>query len=157
MEDLIKEYSLGYTMIWDAIEGLTEEELRYKPAPNKWSIHQILIHVTNSEISATPRLKKVLAEDEPILVSFDQDAWANTLSYDLLDREQYLHLFKLLRTSMQPILDNLTSEQSRRVGMYIDQERFTFKQLLEFRVQHVRDHIDQIERVKNSYREKQPN
>ncbi|WP_281216421.1 DinB family protein [Lysinibacillus capsici] len=157
MEDLIKEYSLGYTMIWDAIEGLTEEELRYKPAPNKWSIHQILIHVTDSEISATPRLKKVLAEDEPILVSFDQDAWANTLSYDLLDREQYLHLFKLLRTSMQPILDNLTSEQSRRVGMYIDQERFTFKQLLEFRVQHVRNHLDQIERVKNSYREKQPN
>lgn len=157
MEDLIKEYSLGYTMIWDAIEGLTEEELRYKPAPNKWSIHQILIHVTDSEISATPRLKKVLAEEEPILVSFDQDAWANTLSYDLLDREQYLHLFKLLRTSMQPILDNLTSEQSRRVGIYIDQERFTFKQLLEFRVQHVRDHIDQIERVKNSYREKQPN
>lgn len=157
MEDLIKEYSLGYAMIWDAIEGLTEEELRYKPAPNKWSIHQILIHVTDSEISATPRLKKVLAEDEPILVSFDQDAWANTLSYDLLDREQYLHLFKLLRTSMQPILDNLTSEQSRRVGIYIDQERFTFKQLLEFRVQHVRDHLDQIERVKNSYREKQPN
>ncbi|WNN74203.1 DinB family protein [Lysinibacillus capsici] len=157
MEDLIKEYSLGYTMIWDAIEGLTVEELRYNPPPNKWSIHQILIHVTDSEISATPRLKKVLAEDEPILVSFDQDAWANTLSYDLLDREQYLHLFKLLRTSMQPILDNLTSEQSRRVGMYIDQERFTFKQLLEFRVQHVRDHLDQIERVKNSYREKQPN
>ncbi|SPU38822.1 putative metal-dependent hydrolase [Lysinibacillus capsici] len=157
MEDLIKEYSLGYTMIWDAIEGLTEEELRYKPAPNKWSIHQILIHVTDSEISAIPRLKKVLAEEEPILVSFDQDAWANTLSYDLLDREQYLHLFKLLRTSMQPILDNLTSEQSRRVGIYIDQERFTFKQLLEFRVQHVRDHLDQIERVKNSYREKQPN
>jgi len=157
LEDLIKEYSLGYTMIWDAIEGLTEEELRYKPAPNKWSIHQILIHVTDSEISATPRLKKVLAEEEPILVSFDQDAWANTLSYDLLDREQYLHLFKLLRTSMQPILDNLTSEQSRRVGIYIDQERFTFKQLLEFRVQHVRDHLDQIERVKNSYREKQPN
>jgi len=144
-------------MIWDAIEGLTEEELRYKPAPNKWSIHQILIHVTDSEISATPRLKKVLAEEEPILVSFDQDAWANTLSYDLLDREQYLHLFKLLRTSMQPILDNLTSEQSRRVGIYIDQERFTFKQLLEFHVQHVRDHLDQIERVKNSYREKQSN
>lgn len=144
-------------MIWDAIEGLTEEELRYKPAPNKWSIHQILIHVTDSEISATPRLKKVLAEDEPILVSFDQDAWANTLSYDLLDHEQYLQLFKLLRTSMLPILNNLTSEQSRRVGMYIDQERFTFKQLLEFRVQHVRDHLDQIERVKNSYREKQPN
>ncbi|MNP51443.1 DinB superfamily protein [compost metagenome] len=82
MKELIKEYALGYTMLRDAIEGLTEEELHYKPAPDKWSIHQILIHVTDSEISSTSRLKKVLAEDEPTLISFDQDAWAKNLGYD---------------------------------------------------------------------------
>lgn len=78
MEDLIKEYALGYAMLRDAIEGLTEEEFRFKPAPDKWSFHQILIHVTDSEISSTSRLKKVLVEDEPTLISFNQDAWANT-------------------------------------------------------------------------------
>ncbi|MEB2298859.1 DinB family protein [Lysinibacillus xylanilyticus] len=155
MEELIKEYALGYTMLREAIEGLTEEELRYKPAPDKWSIHQILIHVTDSEISSTSRLKKVLAEDAPLLISFDQEAWANNLGYDLLDREQHLLLFKLLRSSMQPILDHLTSEQSKRVGVYVDQAKFTFKQLLEFRVQHVRNHLDQIERVKIAYQENQ--
>lgn len=31
-------------MLRQAIEGLSEEEFRYKPAPDKWSIHQILIH-----------------------------------------------------------------------------------------------------------------
>ncbi|MGE7910514.1 DinB family protein [Lysinibacillus xylanilyticus] len=155
MEELIKEYALGYTMLREAIEGLSEEELRYKPAPDKWSIHQILIHVTDSEISSTSRLKKVLAEDEPILISFDQDAWVNNLGYDLLDREQHLLLFKFLRSSMLPILDQLTSEQSKRVGVYVDQARFTFKQLLEYRVQHIRDHLDQIERVKNAYQENQ--
>ncbi|MGE7946266.1 DinB family protein [Lysinibacillus sp. NPDC093688] len=155
MEELIKEYALGYTMLREAIEGLTEEELRYKPSPDKWSIHQILIHVTDSEISSTSRLKKVLAEDAPLLISFDQEAWANNLGYDLLDREQHLLLFKLLRSSMQPILDHLTSEQSKRVGVYVDQAQFTFKQLLEFRVQHVRNHLDQIERVKIAYQENQ--
>ncbi|GIN88248.1 hypothetical protein J6TS2_46340 [Heyndrickxia sporothermodurans] len=155
MEELIKEYALGYSLLREAIEGLTEEELRYKPAPDKWSIHQILIHVTDSEISSTSRLKKVLAEDEPNLISFDQNAWANNLRYDLLDREQYLLLFKLLRSSMQPILENLTSEQSKRVGVYVDQGRFTFKQLLEYRVLHVRDHLAQIERVKKAYQENQ--
>lgn len=153
--ELIKEYALGYTMLREAIEGLTEEELRFKPAPDKWSIHQILIHVTDSEISSTSRLKKVLAEDEPILISFDQDAWANNLGYDLLDREQHLLLFKLLRSSMQPILDHLTSERSNRVGVYADQGRFTFKQLLEYRVQHIRDHLVQIERVKKAFQENQ--
>ncbi|MDD9268468.1 DinB family protein [Paenibacillus sp. GCM10023248] len=155
MEELIKEYALGYTMLREAIEGLSEEEFRFKPAPDKWSIHQILIHVTDSEISSTSRLKKVLAEDEPTLISFDQDAWANNLGYELLDREQYLLLFKLLRSSMQTILDNLTTEQSERVGVYADHGRFTFKQLMVYRIEHVRNHLAQIERVKKAYRDKQ--
>jgi hypothetical protein len=153
MEALIEEYGRGYAMIRKAIEGLAEEELRFKPAPDKWSIHHILIHVTDAEVLSTHRLKKVLAEQEPLLLSFDQDAWANGLGYDLLDREQYLLLFQLLRSSMQPILDHLTNEQSERVGVYDDAERCTFKQLLEFRVEHVRGHLAQIERVREAYRQ----
>ncbi|MED4781609.1 DinB family protein [Brevibacillus choshinensis] len=152
MKELIEEYSRGYTMLREAIEGLSEEELRFKPAPDKWSIHQILIHVTDSEILSTHRLKKVLAEEEPLLISFDQNAWANNLGYDLQDREQSLLLFQMLRSSLQAILDHLTSEQSERVGVYADEGRFTFTQLLEYRVNHVRDHLAQIERVKEAYR-----
>lgn len=140
-------------MLQEAIEGLSEEELCFKPAPDKWSIHQILIHLTDSEILSTHRLKKVLSEEEPLLISFDQDAWPNNLGYDLLDREEHLLLFQLLRSSMLPILNNLTSKQCERVGVYEDAGRFTFKQLLEYRVQHVRDHLAQIERVKEAYRQ----
>jgi uncharacterized damage-inducible protein DinB len=153
LEDLIKAYVSGYAMLHEAIEGLTEEALRYKPAADAWSIHQIIIHLTDSEMSSTSRLKKVLAEDEPTLMSFDQNAWANNLGYDVLDREQYLLLFNLLRSSMLTILDNLTREQSERVGVYVDGKRFTFKQLLEYRVEHVRSHLAQIERVKKAYRD----
>ncbi|KQL45766.1 hypothetical protein AN963_12000 [Brevibacillus choshinensis] len=152
MKELIEEYGHGYTMLRQVIEGLSEEALRFKPAPDKWSIHQILIHVTDSEILSTHRLKKVLAEEEPLLISFDQNAWANNLGYDLLDREQALLLFQMLRSSMQTILVHLTSEQSERVGVYADAGRFTFTQLLEYRVNHVRDHLAQIERVKEAYR-----
>ncbi|TQR19096.1 DinB family protein [Psychrobacillus vulpis] len=152
MEELIKEYGRGYRMLREAIEGLSEEELRYKPSPDKWSIHQILIHVADSEILSTQRLKKVLSEDEPLLMSFDQDAWANGLGYDRLDREHHLLLFQLLRASMLPMLEQLTNEQGERVGVYPDAERFTFKELLEYRVDHVRGHLAQIERVRNAYR-----
>ncbi|MNP29834.1 hypothetical protein D3C76_1228790 [compost metagenome] len=54
---------------------------------------------------------------------------------------------------MKTILENLTREQSERVGVYVDQGRFTFKQLMEYRVQHVRNHLAQIERVKKAYQE----
>jgi hypothetical protein len=155
MEALIKEYGCGYNMLRVAVEGLTEEELCFKPAPDKWSIHQILIHVADSELVSTQRLKKVLSEDEPLLMSTDQEAWANVLGYDQLDREPYLLLFDLLRSSMLPILAKLTAEQAEREGVYADAGRFTFKQLLEYRVQHVRGHLAQIERVRKAYRESQ--
>lgn len=154
MISLIEEYSRGYKMLRESIKGLSEEEIRFKPGKNKWSIHQIIIHITDSELVSTHRLKKVLSEAEPILTSPDQDAWANSLDYEQLDREQYLLLFKILRSSMLPILRNLTTEQIERVGVYADAGRFTFKELLEFRVQHIRGHLDQIERVKKAFKEK---
>ncbi|MFF0826471.1 DinB family protein [Brevibacillus sp. NPDC003359] len=153
MEVSIEEYIRGYSMLREAIEGLTEDELRFKQGPDKWSIHQILIHVTDSEILSTHRLKKVLAEEEPLLISFDQRAWVDNLAYDLLDREQYLQLFQMLRCSMQTILETLTSDQFERVGVYADAGRFTFKELLEYRVEHVRDHLAQIERVRAAYKQ----
>lgn len=153
MDTWIEEYSRGYKMLLEAIEGLTEEELRFKSAPGKWSIHQILIHVTDSEILSTHRMRKVLAEKEAFLYSFDQDSWVNELGYDQLDREEHLLLFQSLRNSMLPILNNLTAQQAEREGVYPDGARFTFKELLEYRVQHVRDHLAQIERVREAYRQ----
>ncbi|WP_163103433.1 DinB family protein [Peribacillus alkalitolerans] len=152
MEALIEEYGRGYKMLRKAIENLSEEELHYKPSEDKWSIHQILIHLTDSEMVSTQRLKKVLSEENPLLLSFDQDAWVLGLAYEQLDREQYLLLFDLLRSSMLPILKQLTVDQVERVGVYADAGQFTFKQLLEYRVQHVRGHLSQIEKVKKAYR-----
>lgn len=94
MEKLIEEYRQGCEPLREAVEGLSEEELRFQPAPDKWSIHQLLIHVTDSEILSTHRLRKVLAEEEPLLLSFNQEAWVDHLGYERLDREQHMLLFK---------------------------------------------------------------
>nr|WP_309139169.1 DinB family protein [Brevibacillus sp. RS1.1] len=99
-------------------------------------------------------MRKVLAEEEANLYSFDQDSWVNGVGYDQLDLEQHLLLFQLLRNSMLPILTNLTIQQSERVGVYPDRARFTFKELLEYRIQHVRVHLAQIERVREEYRQR---
>jgi uncharacterized damage-inducible protein DinB len=153
VKKLIEEYRCGYGLLLDAIEGLNEEELRFKPSPNQWSIHEIIIHVADSEMVSTQRMKKVLVEESPVLESFDQEAWAKKLRYEDLDRETYLLLFKLHRSSMVPVLEGLNAEQSKRVGMYTDAGPFTFRQLLEYRVQHVRGHLAQIERMKEAYRQ----
>lgn len=154
MQALIEEYSRGFTMLRESINELSEEEIRYNPGKDKWSIHQIIIHLTDSELVATHRMKKVLSEPEPLLPAPDQDAWASSLVYEQLDREQYLLVFKMLRSSMLTILHNLTTAQFERIAVYPDGARLTFKDLLEFRVDHIRGHLDQIERVRKDFREK---
>ncbi|MCM3289679.1 DinB family protein [Paenibacillus sp. MER 180] len=151
MEKLIEEYKQDYVLLREAVEGLSEEELHFHPAPDKWSIHQVVIHVTDDEILSTHRLRKVLAEEEPLLLSFDQNAWSDNLGYELLNLEQHLLLFQTLRASMLPLLENLTPEQLERVGKYPDGVQYTFKELLKLRTQHVRDHLAQINRVKQAY------
>lgn len=64
-KSLIEGHSQDYALLREAVNELSEEELRFKPAPDKWSIHQIVIHVTDSEVLSTHRLRKVLAEEEP--------------------------------------------------------------------------------------------
>jgi uncharacterized damage-inducible protein DinB len=151
MEKLLEEYRYGYHLLREATRGLSEEELRFKPEADKWSIHQILIHVVDSELVSTQRMKRVLSEEAPLLMSFDQDTWANTLEYEKLDREQHLLLFKFLRSSMLPILAQLPAQKWERVGIYADAGPFTLKQLLEYRVDHVRGHLAQIARVREAY------
>ena len=153
MKALIAEYFRGHDLVREAIAGLTEEELRFKPAPDKWSIHEIIIHLADAEIVGVSRLKKVLAEDRPLLTSYDQDAWANSLEYDRQDREHHLLLFKMLRESMQPSLETLSAEQSERIGMHDEAGELSFRQLMERYVSHVRDHLGQIERVKTACRQ----
>ncbi|KEQ27687.1 DinB family protein [Paenibacillus tyrfis] len=153
MEALIEEYGRGYELLREAVKGLMEKELRFKPAPDKWSIHEILIHLADSELVSTQRLKKVLAQDEPLLMSWEQDVWVKNLGYEKQDREQHLLLFQMLRAHMQPVLVHLTADQSERVGVYEDGARLTFRQMLEYRVKHVRIHLAQIEGVKEAYRQ----
>ncbi|WP_342772408.1 DinB family protein [Brevibacillus fluminis] len=118
MEALIEEYGRRSVMLREAIEDLAEEEFCFKPALDKWNIHQIIIHVADSEILSTHRLIKVLAEESRYKFPLTKMHGQKNLRYDLLDREQHLHLFQLLRSSMPTILDHLTVEQSERVGLY---------------------------------------
>lgn len=148
MDKLIQEYAEGYSHLRQAVEQISSEELAFKPAPGKWSIHEILIHLADAEIIGLQRMKKVLAENEPMLTVYDQDAWANRLGYADQDAEKHLQLFRLLRESFLPTLRRLSEEEWDRCGIHEEAGLLTMRQLLERYVNHVRDHLKQIERVK---------
>src|SRR5450631_740054 len=64
-----------------AVSGLPDKTLRYKPAPDKWCILEILAHLADMEILYAYRMRQMIADKKPVLAVIDQDDWARNLGY----------------------------------------------------------------------------
>ncbi|MFJ8259170.1 DinB family protein [Peribacillus asahii] len=73
MEQLIEQYKQGYFKIVKELEGLTKEQLLFKPSEKSWSIREVIIHISDAELVYIHRMKAILSEDTPILTAFEQD------------------------------------------------------------------------------------
>ncbi|WP_129728946.1 DinB family protein [Ectobacillus funiculus] len=151
MEQLVEQYKQGYSKILKELEGLTEEQLLFKPSEKSWSIREIIIHVSDAELVHIHRMKAVLSEDNPILTAFDQDLWTTRLNSQYVDHQLYLQLFKSMRESFLPILHHLTEQDYLRIGTHNQAGQLTFKEILEHSIEHVDTHIRQIRRIKNLF------
>src|SRR5689334_20231438 len=57
---LIEQFFVGGANLRRAVEGLTPAELKAKPGPGKWSIHENVIHLLDSDNIAIDRMKRIL-------------------------------------------------------------------------------------------------
>ena len=79
------------------IEGVAETRLRLKPAPDKWSVTEILAHMAEDELSSSWRYRQILEHDGPELLGFDQEMWARLGNYASWKPQEALEMFRLLR------------------------------------------------------------
>jgi hypothetical protein len=147
-DNLLAAFSAGPARLRHAIEGLTESELRARPrGPNKWSIHEIVIHTAESEVQGTFRIRKVWSEPPQTLPVYDQDVWAKEIDYQGQDRsvrEGALHLLELLRQQTAPLFRRATDHDWAKWGTHPQFGRVTLRNLLELYADHVERHIDQV-------------
>jgi hypothetical protein len=151
MEELVQSYADGYNRFELAVEGISEDLLNYKPSPDKWSIKEVIIHVCDAEMVAIHRMKKVISEENPLLLKFDPDAWASRLGYADLDHGAYLLLFKALRQSMAAVLQNLQPSDWERTGIHNVAGKQTLHDIVAMFDKHVDRHIAQINRNKAAF------
>src|SRR5690554_1623724 len=85
---VIDQYQSASRSLSEAIAGLSPEELARTPPADVaatlggWSIQQVVIHLADAELVYAERMKRVIAEDDPPLLAFDQDRWATWLNYE---------------------------------------------------------------------------
>lgn len=144
----ITEFELAPQTIISAIKGLTRKQLFYHISNTEWNIHQVIIHLADTEIFFCERMRKVIAEEKPLLQSFDQDIWTNHLYYEKQDYHTALDLLIVQRKSTAGLLRVLPKEMWKRTGTQAEKVK-TLYDIFTTAKRHIPTHLQQIIDIKH--------
>jgi len=122
-------------------------KLRKRPAPEKWSVVEIMAHLAEVEIVTGWRLRSILAAPGTPIQSFDQDAWAAAGQYSRRDARKSLEQFRVLREANLAFLKSLSPEQRRLFGIHAERGEESIERLTQLIAGHDINHLEQIERI----------
>ena len=129
------------------IAGVPAARLRERPAPEKWSVSEIVAHLADSEIVGGFRIRLILGSPGTPIVAFDQDEWVTSGHYDKRDPHKSLEQFRVLREGNLALLESLEPEQWKHHGMHSERGRETIEHIVRMFAGHDINHLQQIEKI----------
>ena len=128
-----------------AIEVVTAEQLRFRPAPETFSLVEHACHLRDLEREGyIARVRRMIAEKNPALENFDGDAVAKARNYIAQDAKVAAQEFGAARRETTGMLAALTEADLAREASF-DGARITFGELIAMMVEHDQGHRDEIE------------
>ncbi len=120
IDDLFHAYAEGPDLLESAVADVSEEERRFKPGPEHWSIHENVVHVAETDLIAAARIRYVWGEPGTMLIGFDDPHWARVMDYSGQSFEASLALLRALRASTADLLRRARAEVWEQSGMHTE-------------------------------------
>jgi len=146
-QDAIKVQRGTAAKLKKTIHRLTPKQLKWKPAPEKWSIAEILAHLADAEIVASWRMRQIIGASGSTIQPFDQDAWASVFAYGKRDAKKSLETFRVLRENNLAMLKALPKEAWDNYGMHMERGKETVAHLARMFAGHDTNHLKQVEGI----------
>jgi hypothetical protein len=153
LESLLERFRRGAELVAATSAGMSASEAGFAPAPGKWSAREIVAHLADVEIVVGDRLRRTIAEDNPVLMAMDQERWASGLDYANRRLSDSLDLLRAVRTSNFELLRGLPAATFARTGQHSQRGPETLMEILRFYTCHTENHAKQIEHAREKYRE----
>lgn len=155
MSDLaatLERFRRGPEVLAVVLTGVFGEEIDFVPAPGRWSIRQVIAHVADSEVVGAHRFRQMIAEDNPPIQVYDQDAWARNLDYGRRLPKQSLESFRRVRAENYELLKALPEAAFERTGEHPTRGCVTLRTLLEIYANHAESHARQVQAIRDEYK-----
>ena len=146
-KDPIKVQSSTDKRLARLIKGIPAAKLRKRPAPDKWSVAEIMAHLADAEIVIGWRMRSILGAPGTAVQAFDQDAWATAGRYEKRDPRKSIELHRALREANLALLKSLSPEQWKHFGQHAERGQESIEHIVRMIAGHDVNHIRQIERI----------
>jgi hypothetical protein len=153
---LIERYGSAFDEFVAALKVIPKEAWLFKPAPKEWSVHQVIVHLADSETNGYSRARLMAAEPGRSVMAYDQDVWADQLDYHATNTNEALEVTCLVRKLTYDLLKRLPDEVWDNTAVHTEYtEPYTFEKWLRIYADHPRDHAGQITENYNLWKEQQ--
>jgi hypothetical protein len=152
--DRLQHYQNAHAMLIETVGRYPRSMWHYKASKSDWSIHEILVHITDSEANSYIRCRRLIAEPGARLTGYDEMAWAKNLDYHALSTDDAIELFRLLRGNTYALIKDLPEPVWANSGQHTENGLTTLDDWLVTYANHVPEHIDQMDRVHAAWQAK---
>jgi hypothetical protein len=141
---LIDRFEAGADVPARAIAGLSPTDLDALPVPGTWSIRQIIVHLWESDLAASHRMRRIIAEESPLLIAYDETACAKHLFYEHEDLARVCRLFDDNRRMTAALLRRLPEEAFERAGIHNQRGKVSLSDMVRIYVDHISGHMTHL-------------
>jgi hypothetical protein len=119
---------------------LTPDQTRFRYAPEKWSVGEVLSHMSDAERVFAYRALRFGRGDEQSLVGFDQQEWAAFTNAESREIADLVAEFRAVRAATIQLFHGLAPEAFSRGGVASDNP-VTVRALLYITLGHAAHHL----------------
>ncbi|HEY5476565.1 MAG TPA: DinB family protein [Tepidiformaceae bacterium] len=146
LRDAFARFKTGPTLVRSAVSGVDPALLNRRPPGDEWSIRDVIIHLSDTELVRAVRLRMMLAEEQPHLPDVDEGLWKRKLHYLWRDPESAISLFQQTRYANAELLAQCYADAWERTAIHASLGVMTVADQMIRGADHVDDHVGQIRR-----------
>ena len=144
----LEHYSRAHADLRAALVAIPPAFRQRRAPTDPWTIHEIIVHITDSEANSYIRCRMALAQPGAAVMAYDEMGWATALDYAGQDAAGALELFRLLRGQTYHIVRNLPDATwTTHTMQHPDNGLMTLDDWLAVYASHVPDHIAQMQAI----------
>jgi uncharacterized damage-inducible protein DinB len=141
---LLDPYLDGPASVRRIVSDMSLGQLTARPVAGKWSTLEVVCHLVDSEQAWCHRMKRVIAEENPLIIGYDETRFTASLAYHAHDLEEELTLLDCMRKQMGRVLAGLPAEAWARTCVHSERGLMTLTDMLKAEVDHIPHHIRHI-------------